>query len=215
MWWRWAVVAMLAGGQCGCLTQQTVRTKSSTITFRGHEDDTKKIRSKFGGGYSYGPNGEVITDRKNPFDTEKKMADSNREASTKVFRGLKKDYAGKDYKTPDYLMRNKDFRGKKAWGADEAARESDIDRHLASGANTEARTQEAKGLDRLFRTRSASGLNRDFATRDVGEFARAQDGAPVPQPGPGPSAENNYQVEKRVTMDEVRQLLHPGQGGGS
>lgn len=215
---RWlcgAVLALSAVGQTGCLTQQTVRTKSSTISFKGYEDDSKKIRSKFGGGYRYSPTGEVISDRKSPYDTDKMLSGSDRLANSKVFRNGRKDYAGNEYKTPDYLARNQDYRTKKAWGGEKAAAESDMSRHLAAGADTEAKTRDAKGLNRLFRTRDASGTSREFATHDPSRLVRAQENAPSPEPIPGPSAENGYRIEKRATRDEIRQLLHPGQGGGS
>ncbi|HRX53576.1 MAG TPA: hypothetical protein P5016_03665 [Verrucomicrobiales bacterium] len=205
----------LALGQTGCLSTQTVKTKSSSYTFLGHEDDSKKIKAKFGGGYSYSPTGEVITERKSPFAVNKMLPGMDREMGDQSFRNPKKDLGSKAYKTPDYLVRNKDVNAKKAWGVDASARESDMDRHLAAGVDSEAKTKEAWGFDKLFRSKKAAGVDRQFATSDRGEYTRAQQNAAIPDPAPGPSAANNYSLEKRLTMDDVRKMLHPEQAGGS
>ena len=96
-----------------CKRTVTTRKRSYSIVGKGDEaDDSDKIKKRFASGFSIGEDGSMQTDKKELYSEKSFRKTKNKDAASQIFRGGGKDLGTKEYNTPEYLSRQKDYRTK-------------------------------------------------------------------------------------------------------
>ncbi len=136
------------------------------------------------------------------------------DADLKSFRMGKKDMNMKEYRTPEYLTRQKDYRTKDS-NIYKDARESDVDRFTSTDSTQEARIRDSKPgfldwLNPFSKKKNFQGSDKTFRTSDNRSGSRAITSAPVPQPMSEISAGPQDQRNTSLSMDDVKKMINPG-----
>lgn len=194
---------------CQCETKRTVKSTRSSISFdpqtwggQGRSDD-KAVRSKFTErGYKVADDGTIKADKPDLYQGQ--AARGTKTFQTKSARFSKNEAATKEFRTPEYLVRQ-DFRGvKEARGTGAAAREGNT-QDRATGKMFGTKTQGTSDLG-SYATSDYRGSGSSYATGLDAASSAAQNA-----PRPASTAQKiGYQDNVGMTMDDVKRMLNPG-----
>ncbi len=196
-------------------TQRTITTKSrsySIVGSGGEADDSDKLKQRYTAGFEIGEDGTMQTNKKDLYSEKSFRKGKNKDAELKSFRLGKKEMAMKEYRTPEYLNRQKDFRTKKS-NLHKYARESDVDRFTTADSFSEARIKDRPGLfdwlNPFSKKNDYQGAEKTYRTSINRRGSRAVDSAPSPEPMSQLGASPQDQRNDALSMDDVKKMLNP------
>ncbi|MCF6313490.1 MAG: hypothetical protein L3J39_13680 [Verrucomicrobiales bacterium] len=210
-----ALIALLA---CSCTRTITTKRRSYSISGSGSDgapDDSDKMRDQYASGFERGEDGMMKSNKKELYkDQSFRNAKTNgKGAEHKLFRNGKKDWSMKEFRTPEYLTRQQDYRTRES-NISKDARESDVDRFTTADGDQVARIRNRKSgfLDWLnpFNNKSEFyGANKGYRTGGNRTGARAISSAAEPIPMSSIGAGPQDQVNQSLSMDDVKKMLNP------
>jgi len=198
----------------GC-TQRTVTTRQRSYSIAGSEsDDRDELRERYATGFSMGEDGTMQSDKKDLYEGQAFREAENSERGLKSFRMGKGELDMKEYRTPEYLTRQGEFRTKDSRMARDA-RESDVERFTTAYSEQQAHIKDSKpGFLDWLNPFSKKGDYRDssksYRTFDNRNVNRAIDSAPSPVPMSQVGASPQDQRNTALSMDDVKKMVSPG-----
>ncbi len=193
---------------------RTVTTKKRTYSIVGSDkDDSDKMRERYASGFEVGEDGTMQTNKKDLYTGKSFRNSKDKDAHLKSYRSGKKDLDFKDYRTPEYLTRQKGFDTKDS-RINKDARESDVDRFTTITGDQEAHIKQNKRgffdwLNPFSKKKTYQGADISFRTSADRTGSRAVAGAPVPEGMSRIGAGPQEQISPALSMDDVKKMLNP------
>lgn len=195
---------------CQCETERTVTTRKSTVSFDqgmwggqaegSSGEDKKKITQR---GYEIGPDGSIIADKPNLY-ADKKVRGVDKQFGKKQARFKNMEAKTKEFKTPEYLVRQ-DFKTGEAREAGATAREGGSrDRQAGKLFATKSKTSSDVGSYETGNFRQSGNIFSTNADR-IGSAGVAE--APIAD---GTRQTMGFQDNASMSVDDVKKLLNPG-----
>lgn len=194
--------------------QRTVTTRQRTYSIAGSEsDDSDKMRERYAAGFSVGEDGTMQSDKKDLYEGKSYRNAEGREKDLKSFRMGKKDLDMKEYRTPEYLTRQEDFRTKDS-RMPKNARESDVERFTTAYGDRQADIRERKPgfldwLNPFSKQKDFRDSSRTYRTFDNRSGNRAIESAASPVPMSQIGASPQDQRNTALSMDDVKKMVSP------
>ena len=204
---------MIAMALTNC-TQRTITTKKRTYSIVGSEqDDSDKMRKRYSSGWEVGEDGTIQSGKKELYEEKSFRRTKDKDAHLRSYRSGKKELDIKEYRTPEYLTRQKDFRTKDSTMNKDAS-ESDVDRFTATESGKQAWYKKFNlgfldWLNPFSRKKVYREANKSYTTSTNRAGSRTIDRAPVPQPMSKIGASPQHQVDSTLSMDDVKKMLNP------
>ncbi len=197
----------------GC-TQRTITTRQRSYSIAGSEsDDRDELRDRYATGFSMGEDGTMQSDKNDLFEGRSFRKAEGSERGLKSFRMGKGELDMEEYRTPEYLTRQGEFRTKDSRMARDA-RESDVDRFTTAYGDQQANIKDSKpGFLDWLNPFSKKGDYRDsgrsYRTFDNRNANRAADSAASPVPMSQVGASPLDQRNTALSMDDVKKMVSP------
>jgi len=212
---RYCLWAMLVASLVLISCTRTITTKSRTYSITGSEpDDSDKLRKRYASGFEMGEDGTIQTNKKNLYEDKSFRNTKNYDTDLKSYRLGKKDFNMNEYRTPEYLTRQKKYRTKDS-RMNKDARESDVNRFTTINNDDEAWIKKAKPgfldwLNPFSKKKAYRGAEKTYRTSINRTGSKAVDRAPSPEPMSQIEAGSQNQVNPALSMDDVKKMLNPG-----
>lgn len=193
----------------------TTKKRSYSIAGSGGEpDDSNEMKKRYASGFYIGEDGTMQTNKKELYADKSFRNTGNKDAVPKLFRSGNKDFSAKEFKTPEYLNRQKDFRTKDS-SMNKEARESDVDRFTTINGTDEAYIKKSKPgfldwLNPFSKRKAYRGSEKTYNTSINRAGSNAISSAPSPEPMSHIGASPQEQTNPSLSMDDVKKMLNPG-----
>lgn len=212
---RYCTLAALAAATLlASCTQRTITTRQRSYSIAGSEsDDSDKMRERYATGFTVGEDGTMQSDKKELYEGKSFRNAEGNEKDLKSFRMGNKDLDMKEYRTPEYLTRQGDFRTKDS-RMPKDARESDVERFTTAYGDQQARLKDSKPgfldwLNPFSKQKDYRDSGRTYRTfdnrRGAGAIESAASPVPMSQIGAGPQDQRNT----ALSMDDVKKMVSP------
>ena len=196
---------------CQCETERTVTTRKSNVSFdqgiwggqaaNSSAESKKKITQR---GYEIDEGGNIIADKPNLY-ADKKMRGVDKEYGKKQARYGKMEAKTKEFKTPDYLMRQQEFKTGKAKESGSQAREGDS-RDRQSGKLFQTKSKASSDVA-SFETGTFDQSGEKYATNADRTGSASIANAPIAD---GTRQTMGFQDNTKMSLDDVKKMVNPG-----
>ncbi len=171
------------------------------------------MKKRYASGFEVGEDGTMQTSRKDLYSEKSFRNAKGNEAELKNFRMGKRDMSMKEFRTPEYLTRQKDYRTRES-NISKDARESDVDRFTTADSNAEARIRKSKPgfldwLNPFSKKQDYYDAEKTYRTSSNRTGSRAIESAPSPEPMSQIGAGPQDQINPALSMDDVKKMLNP------
>lgn len=197
-----------------CKRTVTTRKRSYSIVGSADEaDDSDKIKKRFASGFHIGEDGSMQSDKKELYSDKSFQKTKNKDAAPQLFRSGKKDLGTKEYNTPEYLSRQKDYRTKYS-SMNNEARESDVDRFttITDADNAHLKKSRPGFLDWLNpfnKKKNYQSADKVYNTSLNRSGSNAVGHAAIPEPMSEIGASPQEQINPALSMDDVKKMVNP------
>ena len=195
---------------CQCETERTVTTRQSTVSFDqgmwggqaagSTSEDTKKITQR---GYEIDESGNIIADNPNLY-ADQTVHGADKKFGKKEARFGKMNAKTKEFKTPEYLVRQ-DFKTGEAKESGSSARESGSrDRQAGKLFGTRSQASSEVGS---YETGTFGQSGEIYSTNPDRSGSAGIANAPIAD---GTRKTMGFQDNVSMSVDDVKRMLNPG-----
>ena len=196
-----------------CTRTVTTKKRSYSISGSGAEaNDSDELKKRYASGFEIGEDGTMQSNKKDLYVDQSYNNTKGNSASLKTFRQGKGDMDMKEFRTPEYLNRQKDYRTKES-NISKNARESDVDRFTSSYSTEEARINNKTNffdwLNPFSKNKEYQGADKSYRTSFNRNAHKSMQSAPTPEPMGQVGASPQDQRNSSLSMDDVKKMLNP------